>query len=239
MLDFFSRAREKAVRATSGACVKVSPSYFKKLMQTTCPKCGYTRQPIDTAPDYQCPSCGIIYAKFDAKADLENCLRLAMKTGNWSRVPPEHIPESIKVKLQERAVLLRQRAAEEQEKQERIDRIEKRKQARLTLPLTTTQMIPGREIVGVIDVISAECAYGMNIFSDLLAGLTDVVGGRSGSTERVLRDAKHAVMADLRGVAFDAGADAVVGVDLDYSEFSGGGKSMLFVVATGTAVKLA
>jgi uncharacterized protein YbjQ (UPF0145 family) len=207
----------------------------KAPAMTTCPKCSYTRKPTDTAHDYECPSCGIIYAKFDAKADLENRLRLAMKTGNWSNVPPEHIPEAVRVRLQAQETLLRQQAAEQQQQ----DGIQRRKLARQTLPLTTTPTIPNREISGVLDVVSAECAYGINVLGDLLAGLTDVVGGRSGSTEKVLRDARHTVMAELRGVAFDLGADAVVGVNLAYSEFSGGGKSMLFVVATGTAVKLA
>lgn len=219
-------------------------------MTTTCPKCSYTRKPTDTAPNYECPSCGIIYAKFDAKADLENRLRLAMKTGNWSGVPAEHIPDNVRPQWQARQTLLRQRAAEqqeqqarqakeEQEKQERQAKERQQKLARQTLLLTTTPTVPNREISSVLDVVSAECAYGMNIVKDLFAGLTDVVGGRSGSTEGILRDARHTVMAELRSVAFDLGADAVVGVNLAHNEFSGGGKSMLFVVATGTAVKLA
>lgn len=78
----------------------------------------------------------------------------------------------------------------------------------------------------------------MNILRDFFAGVTDATGGRSGSTQGVLRDARRTAMLELRAEAFALGADAVVGVDLDYSEFSGGGKSMLFVVASGTAVKL-
>jgi uncharacterized protein YbjQ (UPF0145 family) len=178
-------------------------------MTITCPKCSYTRQPTDTAPDYACPSCGIVYAKFDAKADLEDRLRLAMKTGNWSRVPPEHIPEQVKAQLQRQALVL-----------------------------TTTPTVPGREISCVVDIVAAECAYGMNAIKDFLATVTDVAGGRSGSTQQVLRDARRTVMAELRNEAFNLGADAVVGVDVAVSEFSGGGKSMLFMVATGTAVKL-
>ena len=197
-------------------------------MTTTCPKCSYTRKPTDTAPTYECPSCGIIYAKFDAKADLENRLRLAMKTGSWSGVPPEHIPQTVRTQLQAReAAKLQQATAQQQQL------------ARQTLLLTTTPTVPNREIAGVLDIVSAECAYGMNIFKDLFTNITDVVGGRSGSTQGVLSDARRTVMAELRTAAFGLGADAVVGVNLAYSEFSGGGKSMLFVVATGTAVKLA
>lgn len=79
----------------------------------------------------------------------------------------------------------------------------------------------------------------MNVFKDLFAGITDVIGGRSAATQNTLRDARRTVMAQLRAEAFALGADAVVGASLDYSEFSGSGKSMLFVVATGTAVTLA
>ena len=89
-----------------------------------------------------------------------------------------------------------------------------------------------------LDIITAECVFGMNVFRDLFSGVRDVVGGRVGSTQKVLRDAKDTVLSELRREALDLGAHAVVGVDLDYSEISGGGKSMLFVVATGTAVKL-
>lgn len=196
-------------------------------MTTTCPKCNYTRSPTDVAPDYSCPSCGIVYAKYDAKADLEMRLDRAMKTGNWSGVPPEHVPDQIKTQLQAKEAARLQQATEQQQKL-----------ARQTLLLTTTPMVPGRETAGVLDIVSAECAYGMNVLKDLFAGVTDVVGGRSGSTQNVLKDARRTVMAELRNEAFAIGADAVVGVGLAYSEFSGGGKSMLFVVATGTAVKL-
>lgn len=78
----------------------------------------------------------------------------------------------------------------------------------------------------------------MNVFRDLFAGIRDVVGGRSGATQNVLRDAKEAALTEIRRQAFDLGADAVVAIDLDYTEFSGGGKSMLVCIASGTAVTL-
>lgn len=192
-----------------------------------CPKCNYSRKPTDTAPDYSCPSCGVVYAKYDAQADLAMRIDRAVKTGNWAGVPAEHVPEQVKVQLQARAAAHALQANAQQQKL-----------ARETLLLTTTPLVPGREISGVLDIVSAECAYGMNILKDLFTNVTDVVGGRSGSTQSVLRDARRTVMAELRNEAYSLGADAVVGVDLAYSEFSGGGKSMLFVVATGTAVKL-
>lgn len=196
-------------------------------MTITCPKCSYMRKPTDTAPDYSCPSCGIVYSKYDAQADLEMRLDRAAKTGNWSGVPPEHVPEQVRVQLQAREAALARQASEQQQRL-----------ARQTLLLTTTPTVPGREISGVLDIVAAECAYGMNILKDFFTSVTDVVGGRSGSTQGVLRDARRTVMTELRNEAFNLGADAVVSVDLAVSEFSGGGKSMLFIVATGTAVKL-
>ena len=68
--------------------------------------------------------------------------------------------------------------------------------------------------------------------------MSDFFGGRNKSTQGVLKDARKTVLYELKKEAHLLGANAVIGVDLDYSEFSGGGKSMLFVVASGTAVIL-
>lgn len=103
--------------------------------------------------------------------------------------------------------------------------------------VTTTPTIPQMKIEKVIDVITAEVAFGMNVFRDLFSAVTDITGGRSQSTQNVLRDARKKAIDELRKEALAVGADAVIGVDLDYSEFSGGGKSMLFIVASGTAVR--
>lgn len=105
--------------------------------------------------------------------------------------------------------------------------------------LTTSFEVAGREIESEIDMITAECAYGMNIFRDFFAGIRDLVGGRSKAVEKVLRDARTTVFDELRLQAEELGADAVIAVDLDYHELTGGGKGgMLLVVATGTAVRL-
>ncbi len=106
------------------------------------------------------------------------------------------------------------------------------------ITLTTAFSIAHREIEHEIEIISAECVFGMNIFRDFFAGVTDIFGGRSGATQNVLRGARTTALTELRREALIVGADAVIGVDLDYSEFSGQGKSMLFLVASGTAVKL-
>ncbi|MEL6582764.1 MAG: YbjQ family protein [Pseudomonadota bacterium] len=103
--------------------------------------------------------------------------------------------------------------------------------------LTTTPEVPGREVLEIIDIVTAESVQGMNIIKDVFASVTDIFGGRSSTTENVLIDARNDCLRELRQRAAAMGADAVIGVDLDYSEFSGGG-GMLFLVASGTAVKL-
>lgn len=108
----------------------------------------------------------------------------------------------------------------------------------MRIVLTTTATVPNREIKEVVNIISAEVAVGMNIFKDMFSAVRDVVGGRAGSVQDTLRDLRNQALEELREEAARVGADAVVGVDLDYSEFSGGGRSMLFIVANGTAVKL-
>jgi len=104
--------------------------------------------------------------------------------------------------------------------------------------LTTTASVPNREKKEGVDIVSAEVAVGMNIFKDMFSAVRDVVGGRAGAIQDTLRDLRGQALEELRQEASKVGADAVVGVDLDYSEFSGGGRSMLFIVANGTAVRL-
>ena len=79
----------------------------------------------------------------------------------------------------------------------------------------------------------------MNIFRDFFAGIRDIFGGRSAATQTVLRDARKAALSELRREALMVGGDAVIAIDLDYQELSGGGKNgMLMIVASGTAIKL-
>lgn len=104
--------------------------------------------------------------------------------------------------------------------------------------LTTETYAADMEITDRLGVISSESALGMNIFRDLFANVRDLTGGKSVSTQKVLRSLKSNAFDDLKRQAHKLGADAVIGIDLDYSEFSGAGRSMLFLVVTGTAVKL-
>lgn len=107
---------------------------------------------------------------------------------------------------------------------------------RQSLIISTTPSLEGYRIIKHLDIITAECAHGMNVFKDIFTAFTDGFGGRSGSIQNSLREARKNCLGELREEALRLGANAVIGVDLDYSEFSGHGKSMLFMVASGTAV---
>lgn len=101
--------------------------------------------------------------------------------------------------------------------------------------LTTTNTIEGHTITDYHGVITGEAIIGANLFKDIFASITDLVGGRSGSYERVLREAKENAMMEIEHHAKALGANAVVGIDLDY-ETIGHSSSMLMVTASGTAV---
>ncbi|MFO0018563.1 MAG: YbjQ family protein [Alphaproteobacteria bacterium] len=101
---------------------------------------------------------------------------------------------------------------------------------------STTPYIAGREIAETLGVVTGEAIIGANIFRDLLAGLTDIVGGRSRAYESAMRDAREIALKEMGEEARRRGGDAVVGVDLDNETLGSG--SMLMVSATGTAVRL-
>jgi uncharacterized protein YbjQ (UPF0145 family) len=103
--------------------------------------------------------------------------------------------------------------------------------------ITTTPTIEGRTIVEYKGVIFGEVITGVNILRDIAASIRDFVGGRSGSYEEELVKARTNAMREMEDRARAIGADAVVGVDVDY-EVLGGSNGMLMVTASGTAVKL-
>ena len=103
--------------------------------------------------------------------------------------------------------------------------------------LTTTNTVEGKRVVHYYGVVSGETIIGANIFRDFFASIRDIVGGRSSSYEQVLREAKATALKELRDEAAALGANAVIGIDLDY-ETVGGNGSMLMVTASGTAVYL-
>lgn len=104
--------------------------------------------------------------------------------------------------------------------------------------LLTTETAPNLPILERIEIVTAECAFGMNLFKDLFAGVRDIVGGRSKAVQQTMRDARRTALFELKREAWLVGANAVVGVDLDYVELSTAG-SMVMLVASGTAVRIA
>jgi uncharacterized protein YbjQ (UPF0145 family) len=101
--------------------------------------------------------------------------------------------------------------------------------------LTTTNNVEGKQVSQYYGVVTGETIIGANIFKDFFASIRDVVGGRSGSYERVLREAKDTALREMQEEARKLGANAVIGIDLDY-ETVGAGNGMLMVTASGTAV---
>ncbi|GGE19051.1 heavy metal-binding domain-containing protein [Psychroflexus salis] len=103
--------------------------------------------------------------------------------------------------------------------------------------ITTTNTIEGKQINAYLGIVTGETIIGANLFKDLFASITDLVGGRSSSYEKVLREAKETALREMEQKAANLGANAIVGVDLDY-ETLGKANGMLMVTASGTAVKV-
>ena len=105
--------------------------------------------------------------------------------------------------------------------------------------ISTTSTLEGKTIVEYKGIVTGEAILGTNIFRDLFAGIRDLVGGRSGAYESVLRDARVTALKELEDQALALGANAIVGVDIDYENISTGSSgSMLMVSASGTAVMI-
>ncbi len=105
----------------------------------------------------------------------------------------------------------------------------------IEMQMTTTPSFEGRRIVAYRGVIAGEAILGANLFKDLFAGIRDLVGGRSGTYEKELRKAREIALRELAAQAEELGANAVVGIDIDY-EVLGEKNGMLMVSASGTAV---
>ncbi|MDK9721119.1 MAG: heavy metal-binding domain-containing protein [Rhodospirillales bacterium] len=104
--------------------------------------------------------------------------------------------------------------------------------------VTTTDSIEGKKITAYLGLVSGEAVQGTNLFKDLFAGIRDIVGGRSGAYENELKKARDTALQEMTEAASAMGADAVVGVDVDYQAIGGDSKTLLMVSVNGTAVKL-
>ncbi len=103
--------------------------------------------------------------------------------------------------------------------------------------LTTTPSVEGRTITKYCGIVNGETILGANIFKDLFAGIRDMVGGRSGTYEKELQRAREIAMEEMQQRAAELGANAIIGIDIDY-EVLGETNGMLMVATSGTAVVL-
>lgn len=103
------------------------------------------------------------------------------------------------------------------------------------MTITTTNVIDGKPVQEYLGVVTGEAIMGANIFKDVFAGLRDIVGGRSAAYEKELRKARDIAIAEMQQAAEEMGANAIIGVDLDYETVGQG--SMLMVSVSGTAVR--
>ncbi len=101
--------------------------------------------------------------------------------------------------------------------------------------VTTTHAVDSREVDAYLGIVTGEAILGANVFRDFFASISDIVGGRSGAYERVLKEARDTAIKEMEAEAAGRGADATIGVDLDYEMIRDG---MMMVSASGTAVKL-
>ncbi len=103
--------------------------------------------------------------------------------------------------------------------------------------LSTTSTLQGKNVEEYLGIVTAEVIIGANFIKDIMGGLRDFFGGRSATYEKVLQDARQNALSELMQRAQGLGANAIIGIDLDFETIGGGG-SMLMVVASGTAVRI-
>jgi uncharacterized protein YbjQ (UPF0145 family) len=101
--------------------------------------------------------------------------------------------------------------------------------------MSTTSVIEGRQVSRYLGVVTGEAIIGANVFRDMFAAVRDIVGGRSATYERALAEARETAMTEMEQRAQELGANAVIGIDLDY-EVLGQANGMLMVSVSGTAV---
>ena len=111
-------------------------------------------------------------------------------------------------------------------------------EAEIKSVLLTTETVVNLVIRRRIDIVTAECAFGMNLFKDILVNVRDIVGGRSETLQSSMRQSRQLALDELRREAYLLGANAVVGVNLAYTAVTGSGSNMIMLVASGTAVEI-
>ncbi|MDM8544198.1 heavy metal-binding domain-containing protein [Desulfococcaceae bacterium HSG9] len=181
-----------------------------------CPKCGHANK----RNSEECSGCGVIFAKLEMQIEKNKWEKEKRRQEALERVEKSKL-------IIENAILTGDWSKVPKEKI---------KQALSRIIVTTSFDVPGGRTVRAVDIISAEVALGMNFAQEWFTSLSDTFGGRSKTTQSVLQDGRKKAVEELRFEALKLGANAVTGINLNYSQFSGKNKSMLFVVAYGTAV---
>ena len=173
-----------------------------------------------------CADCGVKLSLFDARNICSDCQgKLRKRLDQPSLYERLGAPDWQK-KEEERRI-------KEQDKVKEADQDRKRRSDNFFL---TTEHCHGLNVTKRIKVVTAECAYGMNIFKDIFASVRNIVGGRSAAMQNTMRDARETVLMELKNEALNCGANAVVAIDLDYTQIGDGGFAMVLLVASGTAV---
>ena len=202
----------------------------KRQVKYACPQCGEgLHSPLEDAGNSDtCPACGVGFTVPGERELLKQ--REEERASNAADEAVTHAKQAEQQRLLEiqRAEVAKQRREEEK----RIEARAKRAQ----IILTSTHTVEGRTIVGYLGIESVEVVMGSGIFSEVATELRDFFGARSKEFETKLGNSKRAAMDELRRRAAECGADAVVGVDLDYTEFSG---NRVALIVNGTMVKLA
>jgi uncharacterized protein YbjQ (UPF0145 family) len=175
----------------------------------------------DTSTSWSCPQCARKFRLRDGQDAPDLCPDCAKQFTIKRRASEEEVfPEFAESLI------------EKQEQSQIATRAER-------VVLTTAPSLAGSRIVETIEIVSAECVYGVNAWKEFIAHFTDLFGGRSGKMQKVLRDLRLTCLAELRKDAAVVGANAVISVSLSYSELGvGKGMSMLMLVASGTAVRV-
>ncbi|WP_386173204.1 YbjQ family protein [Sulfitobacter sp. R86518] len=166
---------------------------------------------------------------------MTNCIQCGKSLTVWNKVSEDKCYSC--VSGNEKAA--REKAAEKTKHGSEAEAaLRKARDASIEAIMVTTETHPSIGISQRLGIVTAECAYGMNVFKDVFAGIRNIVGGRSKAVQQTMRDARETVLYELKQEASLLGADAVVAVDLDYVQIGDGGWSMVMLVASGTAVKI-
>lgn len=166
---------------------------------------------------------------------MANCSQCGKSLNLWNKVSEDKCYSCVS---SNRNAEQQKTAEKKKQRTEAEGALRNTRDASIEAIMVTTETHPDIGISDRLGIVTAECAYGMNVFKDVFAGIRNIVGGRSKAVQQTMRDARETALYELKQEASLLGADAVVAVDLDYVQIGDGGWSMVMLVASGTAVKI-